>query len=134
MENMPLASCQQMFFMHHGALAHFSLSVHRHLDVHYLRCWICRGGPIAWPPRSPNLNPLDFHLWGHLKCLVYSTSVHHEQTLHVRIMAACERVVLHLSVLIVFGSLCKDDQRPVFKQVEVTVNISSEHEQITPKL
>ncbi|PNF43619.1 hypothetical protein B7P43_G03107, partial [Cryptotermes secundus] len=25
---------------------------------------IGRGGPITWPPRSPDLTPLDFFLWG----------------------------------------------------------------------
>ena len=25
-----------------------------------------------WPPRSPDLNPCDFFLWGHLKALVYN--------------------------------------------------------------
>ena len=25
-----------------------------------------------WPPRSPDLNPLDFFLWGYLKSKVYS--------------------------------------------------------------
>jgi hypothetical protein len=25
----------------------------------------------VWPPSSPDLNPCDFFLWGHLKQLVY---------------------------------------------------------------
>ncbi|GBL73687.1 hypothetical protein AVEN_230681-1 [Araneus ventricosus] len=33
--------------------------------------WIGRGGPVLWPPRSPDLTSLDFFLWGHLKELVY---------------------------------------------------------------
>jgi hypothetical protein len=36
----------------------------------YHDCRIGRGGPTAWPPRSPDLNSLDFYLWGHLKTLV----------------------------------------------------------------
>ncbi|KOC67855.1 hypothetical protein WH47_12185, partial [Habropoda laboriosa] len=28
-------------------------------------------GPINWPARSPDLNPLNFYLWRHLKSLVY---------------------------------------------------------------
>ena len=79
-----------MFSMHDGAPAHFSLSDRGHFDAHYPGCWIGRGGLIAWPPRSPGLNPLDFHLWGHLKSSVYSSAVHDEQTLRARIMAACE--------------------------------------------
>jgi hypothetical protein len=26
----------------------------------------------SWPPRSPDFNPCDFYLWGHLKALVYN--------------------------------------------------------------
>ena len=25
-----------------------------------------------WPPLSPDLNPCDFYLWGHLKSLVFN--------------------------------------------------------------
>ena len=25
-----------------------------------------------WPPRSPDLNPADFNLWGYLKTVVYN--------------------------------------------------------------
>jgi hypothetical protein len=30
-----------------------------------------RGGPISWPPRSPDLTPPDFYLWGTIKQMVY---------------------------------------------------------------
>jgi hypothetical protein len=29
-----------------------------------------------WPPRSPNLNPCDFYLWGKLKSVVYANNPH----------------------------------------------------------
>lgn len=29
--------------------------------------------PVEWPPRSPDLTPLDFFLWGYLKARVYTT-------------------------------------------------------------
>ncbi|GFX27217.1 hypothetical protein TNCV_1563971 [Trichonephila clavipes] len=38
----------------------YSIAVHNHLHVTYPGRWIGRCGPIAWPPSSPNLNPLDF--------------------------------------------------------------------------
>jgi hypothetical protein len=28
------------------------------------------GGPVAWPIRTPDLNPLDFFLWGCMKSRV----------------------------------------------------------------
>ncbi|GFV14183.1 hypothetical protein TNCV_526571 [Trichonephila clavipes] len=37
--------------------------------------WFGHGGPVALPPRSPNLNPLYFFFWGHLMSLVYETPV-----------------------------------------------------------
>jgi hypothetical protein len=42
-----------------------------------------------WPARSPDLNPLDFFVWGHLRCLVYETPVEREDLLP-RIQAACD--------------------------------------------
>ncbi|GFU45127.1 hypothetical protein TNCV_4235811 [Trichonephila clavipes] len=32
---------------------------------------ISRGFENAWPPHSPDLNPCDFYLWGHLKEMAY---------------------------------------------------------------
>jgi len=37
----------------------------------HIERWIGRGGPIPWPPRSPDLNSLDFFFWGYLKETVY---------------------------------------------------------------
>ena len=54
--------------------------------------WIGRGRPVAWPPRSPDLTPLDFFLWGHIKSLVYETPVPGEETLLARILAASDEV------------------------------------------
>ena len=33
---------------------------------------ISRNVPVEWPPRSFDLTPLDFFLWGHIKSLVYA--------------------------------------------------------------
>ena len=40
---------------------------------------------IAWPAHSPDLNPLDFHLWGHLKSIVYATLIENAEILRNRI-------------------------------------------------
>jgi hypothetical protein len=37
--------------------------------------WIGHGGPIHWPPRSPNLTPLEFCLWGWMNSEVYKSKV-----------------------------------------------------------
>ena len=41
---------------------------------------------ISWPPRSPDLTPLDFCLWGWLKDEVYKDKVNTRDELIVRIM------------------------------------------------
>jgi len=41
------------------------------MDENFLRRWVGRGGPTVWPPRSPDLTPLDFFAWGFIKDVVY---------------------------------------------------------------
>lgn len=55
-------------FMQDGAPAHYALAVRQWCNNHF-RQWIGRGGSYvqSWPPRSPDLTPCDFFLWGHLK-------------------------------------------------------------------
>ncbi|XP_070531446.1 histone-lysine N-methyltransferase SETMAR-like [Cardiocondyla obscurior] len=70
LENIPLATRRNMIYQHDGAPAHWSRGVRRLLDARFRDRWIGRGGPIIWPPRSPDLTPLDYFLWGHIKNLV----------------------------------------------------------------
>ena len=79
-----------MWFQHDGAPAHFAFAIRRHLDKRFGLQWIGRGGPIAWPPRSPDLIPLDYYLWGHMKNLIYEIPVESEEDLLARVMAAAD--------------------------------------------
>lgn len=92
LDDIPLEHRQTMWYMHDGAPAHFSVGVRRHLNNQFGEQWIGRGGPVAWPPRSPDLNPLDFYLWGHLKDAVYTTPVNTVVELEERIYAAFQQV------------------------------------------
>jgi hypothetical protein len=85
LDDIPLAVVARIHYMHDGAPAHFSLRARRYLDERFPGRWIGRAGPIPWPARSPDLNPLDFHLWGHLKALVYSRPVPDVDVLRQRI-------------------------------------------------
>ncbi|KAJ4445382.1 hypothetical protein ANN_07187 [Periplaneta americana] len=91
-EDTPLINRQHIHFLHDGAPAHFNRTARRYLDRRFPDGWIGRGGPIAWPPRSPDLNPLDFYLWGHLKSLVYSSPVPDLESLRNRIVACSEDI------------------------------------------
>ena len=61
------------------------------LWLHGLLCtfpnrWIGRGSTINWPPRSPDLIPLDFCLWGLTKSEVYRKKVDTRDELLVNIL------------------------------------------------
>ncbi|KAJ4433589.1 hypothetical protein ANN_15899 [Periplaneta americana] len=93
LEDTPLINRRQhIHFLHDGAPAHFSRTARRYLDRRFPDRWIGSSGPIAWPPRSPDLNPLDFYLWGHLKSLVYSSLVPDLESLRNRIVACSEDI------------------------------------------
>ena len=44
------------------------------------------GHDVEWPPRSPDLTPCDFFLWGYLKDKVFSTSPQNIDVLRQRIV------------------------------------------------
>jgi hypothetical protein len=46
----------------------------------------------ARSPRSPDLNPLHFYLWGHLRSLLYAAAVDNEEALHRRTVDACQTI------------------------------------------
>lgn len=92
LEDVPIALRNDMWYMHDGAPAHFSVMVREHLHALYPNRWIGRGGPQEWPARSPDLNSLDFFLWGHVKTLVYKTPIHTVEELRERIVTAFETI------------------------------------------
>jgi hypothetical protein len=85
LEDVPLAVRARIWYMHDGAPAHFSRAVRAVLNNTHHDRWIGRRGPIAWPPRSPDLNPLSFYLWGHLNVLLYAAAVDNEEKRHFTI-------------------------------------------------
>jgi hypothetical protein len=47
-------------FQQDGAPAHYLEEVREYINTRFPGRWIARAAPIAWPPRSPDLTPLDF--------------------------------------------------------------------------
>ena len=88
LEDVPVNLAFNHWFQHDGCPAHFGLQVRHHLNETYPNRWIGRGGPVAWPPRSPDLTPLDFFLRGTMEELVCATPVESEKDLVARIVAA----------------------------------------------
>ena len=63
-EDVPLATRIAMYFQHDGTPSHYTRHVIQHLSDTFPNRWIGRGSTFNWPPRSPDLTPLDFCLWG----------------------------------------------------------------------
>jgi len=62
------------------------------LNERFPDAWIGRGGPIPWPPRSPDISPLDFFLCGYIKNTVCAEKIRNIQHLQERITSAIETV------------------------------------------
>lgn len=75
-----------------GAPPHYAVDVRRYLDEVFPGRWIGRRGPMEWPARSPDLTPLDFFLWGHLKNMVYKNRPNHLEDLKERIRHECRLI------------------------------------------
>ena len=71
LENVPVQT-QQTYYQHDGAPPHFSQVVRQYLNHKFPNWWIGRGGAQNWPPRSLDLNPLDYHVRGYMKSRVYA--------------------------------------------------------------
>ena len=64
LEDVPLATRIVMYFQHDWAPSHYTRHVMQHLNDTFHNRWIGRGSTINWPPRSPDLTPLDFLFMG----------------------------------------------------------------------
>lgn len=94
LENLPLNMYQNRWFQLDGAPAHSTASVATELNRLFDDRWFRRNGPWNWPPRSPDLTPLDFYLWPTVKEVVYSTPINTRQELENRVVEALENINL----------------------------------------
>lgn len=88
---LPLSYRRRMWLQLDRAPPHFARAVRAHLDQHHPQ-WIGRGGHVAWPPRSPDLTPLDFYLWGWMKQKGYFEPVNTREELLERIRVAAAEI------------------------------------------
>ena len=77
-----------IIFQQDGAPPHWGLCVHQFLNETFSDRWIGRDELISWPPRSPDITPLDFFLWLYVKDIVYRTKVRDITDLRQRISDA----------------------------------------------
>lgn len=101
LEDIPLNMRREAWFQMDGAPAHYGNNIINWCNTNFPGRWIGRmrgvyganepaRGPAGWPPRSPDLNVLDFFVWGTLVDLVYATPVDTREQLVLRIQEACQ--------------------------------------------
>ncbi|GFW58547.1 transposable element Tc3 transposase [Trichonephila clavipes] len=63
---------KELWFQQDGATCHTARTTIDLLKDTFGDRLISRFGPVNWPPRSCDLTPLDYFLWGYVKSLVYA--------------------------------------------------------------
>nr|XP_022899847.1 uncharacterized protein LOC111413192 isoform X1 [Onthophagus taurus]XP_022904398.1 uncharacterized protein LOC111416573 isoform X1 [Onthophagus taurus]XP_022908692.1 uncharacterized protein LOC111420023 isoform X1 [Onthophagus taurus]XP_022910407.1 uncharacterized protein LOC111421476 isoform X1 [Onthophagus taurus] len=91
LSDVPLGDLEQHWLQMDGAPSHYSANVRAWCNARYGHRRIGRlgpvnyqeanRGPVAWPPRSPDLNVLDFFVWGYMKNLVYAAPINTREEL-----------------------------------------------------
>ncbi len=66
-------SIRHVWFFQDGAPCHRAQRVHQRLETLFPGRVVGLGHAIEWPPRSPDLTPLDYFLWGYVKAQVFAT-------------------------------------------------------------
>lgn len=109
---------RSIIFQQDGAPSHFARDVRQYLDHQFPGRWIGRGGSIRWAPCSPDLIPLDFFLWGHLKNNVYKTPIKDLAQLKTKIKNEIESISSE--------TLC-DVFKNISKRMKLCIEVDGNH-------
>lgn len=108
------------FFQQDGAPCHYSALARHYLDFVWTGRWIGRGSKfIEWAPRSPDIAPLDFFLWGYLKHRVYKDRPSSLEELQSKIRAECRAIE---SV-----ALFDNVRENLIKRLKLCISVEGEH-------
>ena len=89
LHHLPQNVRDRLWWQQDGAPAHTASVVREILNQRFTGRWIGLHGPVVFPPRSPDLTPLDFFLWGTIRNKVYLTPPTTQEDMQERIVAAC---------------------------------------------
>lgn len=76
LDDLDLETRQDVHFQQDGAPPHNHRDVSTLLRRLFGDKWIATNGPIPFPPRSPDITPLDFYFWGYVKSETYKRIFH----------------------------------------------------------
>jgi hypothetical protein len=99
--------CQLGYFQQDGATAHTANATIRYLEEFYGDRLISRG---LWPPRSPDLTPLDFYLFGRMKTNIFKNRIHTLEDLQAAIVRE-------------LGSIEQNELQRVFNSMKRRINL-----------
>ncbi|GBM18308.1 hypothetical protein AVEN_147429-1 [Araneus ventricosus] len=88
LQDLPLSDLRNVWFQHDGSPPHKVSRAQQYIQDTFQQQVIGYDGCVEWPPRLPDLNPLDFFLWGYIKQRVYATPPSTLQELRKRITVA----------------------------------------------
>lgn len=80
---------QRLWWAQDGAPCHRLIAVRDRLNQVFRNRVVMLFNENEWPPRSPDLTPCDFFLWGYLKDRVFKTPPENLQVLRQRIIDQC---------------------------------------------
>lgn len=118
LETTPLSFVRSMYFQHDGAPAHRDTNVRNWLNENFDNLWIGLKGVTEWPPRSPDLTPLDFYLWGRLRTLVYNTRPLNATDLKQKIIDACSTIT---------GEELQNIYRSIIRRTQLCIGVNGKH-------
>lgn len=118
MEDIPLRARETLIFQHDGAPAHYSRRVREILDARFPNKWIGRGGPINWPARSPDLNVLDYFVWGYVKTAVEYCRDGTEEQVREAILAAFNTIT---------PDMAHDATRQIVRRANLCLQVRGRH-------
>lgn len=120
LEDVPLDLRQNMWFLQDGATPHFFLPVREYLNDNFPHRWIGRGSEFPWPPRSPDLNPLDFSIWSDMKAIVYKERINSREELWQKIQEAANVIKNNPQILF-------NIRRSLRKRIEKCIEVDGGH-------
>ena len=81
-----------MYYKHDGAPPHFSQAIWQYLNQISQIDGLVVAVTQNLPTRSPDLNPLDYHVWGYMKAMMYAHKVNTREELLQRILSAARSI------------------------------------------
>lgn len=107
LENVPYQIRRHLWLQLDGAPCHNAVIVQNYLNFEFGGRWMGTYGPLQFPPRSPDLTPMDFFLWGALKNSVYKTKPNNVEHLKQIIVDACAEINGNMLRRVTFNEIRK---------------------------